>query len=109
MSTTETPTPPSAGAVRAALALAHPTVRFAYEQTDPSLSRVRLNASEEIHKVARIIDRETRAKELEQDKARLDWLDSYESDDWWNDLSSAPGERGKLRIAIDGKMKEATA
>jgi hypothetical protein len=55
---------PSAGAVRAALALANPTVRFCYTQTDPSLSRARLAASEEIYDVARLIDRETHAKEL---------------------------------------------
>lgn len=59
MNTPTTPSAsPSAGAVRAALALAGPTVRFAYEQTDPALSRTRLAASEEIHATARVIDRE---------------------------------------------------
>lgn len=35
------------------------------------------------------------------DTLRLDWLDSFESDDWWNDHTKAPGTRGKLRSAID--------
>jgi hypothetical protein len=38
--------------------------------------------------------------ELREDKARLDWLDSFDSDNYWNDYAN-PGTRGKLRQRID--------
>ncbi len=39
-----------------------------------------------------------------EDTARLNWLDSFDSDAWWNDQNN-PGSRGGLRINIDAARK----
>lgn len=38
------------------------------------------------------------------DAKRVDWLDSFDSDAWWNDQNN-PGSRGDLRKNIDAEME----
>lgn len=71
MSNTETPTPPSAGAVRAAKKIAdlvEPNLLFILSEE---------NRADLVAEVSEIIDRETRARELEQDKESMDWLEEF--------------------------------